>query len=52
VVINSITGTVTLTDVTFTEEICIDILESCDAATGFIPTDIRLLEDGTYRILE
>jgi hypothetical protein len=52
VVINSITATVTLTDITFTEEICIDMLESCDAATGFTPTDIRLLEDGSYRILE
>lgn len=38
--------------VTITEEICIDILESCDAASGFTPTDIRLLEDGSYRILE
>lgn len=52
VVINSVSATVTLTDITFTEEICIDMLESCDAATGFIPTDIRLLEDGSYRILE
>lgn len=37
---------------TITEEICIDILESCDAVNGFTPTDIRLLEDGSYRILE
>lgn len=35
-----------------TEEICIDILESCEAQGGFIPTDIRLLEDGSYRLLE
>jgi hypothetical protein len=35
-----------------TEEICIDIIESCEAAGGFIPTDIRLLEDGSYRLLE
>lgn len=35
-----------------TEEICIDILESCEAAEGFTPEDIRLLEDGDYRLLE
>lgn len=41
-----------LTAVDLTEEICIDMLESCDAVSGFTPTDIRLLEDGSYRILE
>lgn len=35
-----------------TEEICIDILESCEAAEGFTPEDRRLLEDGDYRLLE
>jgi hypothetical protein len=37
---------------TITEEICIDIIESCEAQGGFVPTDIRLLEDGSYRLLE
>lgn len=37
---------------TITEEICIDILESCEAADGFTPEDRRLLEDGDYRLLE
>ena len=41
-----------LPSVDITEEICIDIIESCDAVSGFTPTDIRLLEDGSYRILE
>jgi hypothetical protein len=50
--ITNITGVVTSPDLALTEEICIDILESCDAASGFTPTDIRLLEDGSYRILE
>lgn len=36
----------------YTEEICIDILESCEAQDGITPIDIRLLEDGSYRILE
>lgn len=35
-----------------TEEICIDILESCEVAEGFTPDDIRLTEDGDFRILE
>jgi hypothetical protein len=35
-----------------TEEICIDLIESCEASEGFTPTDIRLTEDGDYRILE
>lgn len=36
-----------------TEEICIDILESCEAQSGFSPDeDRRLLEDGDYRLLE
>ena len=35
-----------------TEEICIDILESCEIAEGFTPEDRRLLEDGDYRLLE
>lgn len=35
-----------------TEEICIDIIGTCDAQGGFTPTDRRLLEDGGYRLLE
>lgn len=35
-----------------TEEICIDILETCDVSDGFTPSGIRLLEDGGYRLLE
>ena len=35
-----------------TVEICIDILESCEVSEGFTPEDIRLLEDGDYRLLE
>lgn len=36
-----------------TEEICIDIVEACDVADGFIQSDdIRLLEDGDFRLLE
>lgn len=36
-----------------TEEICIDILETCDAAAGFTSDAARrLTEDGGYRLLE
>lgn len=35
-----------------TEEICIDILETCEAQQGFSEEDRRLLEDGDYRLLE
>lgn len=36
-----------------TEEICIDILETCEIENGFTPSgDRRLLEDGDYRLLE
>jgi hypothetical protein len=35
-----------------TEEICIDILDTCEAAEGFTEEDRRLLEDGDYRLLE
>ena len=35
-----------------TEEICIDILESCEALDGQAPLNIRLLEDGDFRLLE
>jgi hypothetical protein len=34
-----------------TEEICFDIVAPCDIA-GFVPDDIRLTEDGDFRILE
>jgi hypothetical protein len=52
VTINSYSGTIHGEPIALTEEICIDILESCEATQGFTPTDIRLLEDGSYRILE
>jgi hypothetical protein len=35
-----------------TEEICIDILDVCEIEGGFTPEDVRLLEDGDYRLLE
>jgi hypothetical protein len=35
-----------------TEEICIDILEACEAQQGFTDEDRRLLEDGEFRLLE
>jgi hypothetical protein len=35
-----------------TEEICIDILDTCEAAEGFTEEDRRSLEDGDYRLLE
>ena len=38
--------------VQITEEICIDILDTCEAAEGFTEEDRRLLEDGDYRLLE
>jgi hypothetical protein len=38
--------------VTVTEEICIDILETCEAQQGFSEEDRRLLEDGDFRLLE
>lgn len=51
VTVNSVSvAEVGLTDLT--QEICIDILESCEIQEGFVPTDIRLLEDGSYRLLE
>jgi len=35
-----------------TEEICIDLLETCEAQDGFTAEDARLLEDGDFRLLE
>lgn len=35
-----------------TEEICIDILDTCESITQFTQTARRLLEDGGYRLLE
>lgn len=35
-----------------TQEICIDILDTCEAQQGFSEEDRRLLEDGGYRLLE
>jgi hypothetical protein len=37
---------------TMTEEICIDILDVCEVEGGFTPEDVRLLEDGDFRLLE
>lgn len=48
----SISGVERSADVGITEEICIDIIDSCEAQGGFTPSDIRLLEDGSYRLLE
>jgi hypothetical protein len=33
------------------EEICITVIEECDS-TFVVPDDVRLLEDGSYRLLE
>ena len=38
--------------IALTEEICIDILDTCEAAEGFTEEDRRLLEDGDFRLLE
>jgi hypothetical protein len=35
---------------TLTEVICIDVIEECEST--YIETDVRLLEDGDYRLLE
>ena len=35
-----------------TEEICIDIIDACDSQADAGADDIRLLEDGDYRLLE
>lgn len=40
-----------VSSIDLTEEICIDILESCEVQNGFTP-DVRLLEDGDFRLLE
>lgn len=45
-------GTETQADASLTEEICIDMVESCEIQNGVSPSDIRLLEDGSYRLLE
>lgn len=37
---------------TLTEEICFDVIDDCDATSGFTPDDIRLLEGGEFRLLE
>jgi hypothetical protein len=37
---------------TLTDEICFDVIDDCEVTEGFIPDDIRLTEDGDYRILE
>lgn len=35
-----------------TEQICMDILEECDTTFIADPDDVRLLEDGSFRLLE
>lgn len=58
VTINTISGTQTTPVVagisaqTLTEQICIDIVEECDTTYIAAPDEIRLTEDGDYRILE
>jgi hypothetical protein len=58
VIINSIsfgdstTEEVVVPVATVTEEICIDLIETCEALDGFVSDYIRLLEDGDYRLLE
>jgi hypothetical protein len=49
---NDTTGGSTEPAFAITEEICIDILETCEAQEGFVSDDRRLLEDGDYRLLE
>lgn len=48
--INSVS--VSLELLSITEEICIDILETCESIDQFTQESIRLLEDGGYRLLE
>lgn len=56
VTINSISfgdpSTITVPGETITEEICIDILETCESINQFTQEARRLLEDGGYRLLE
>lgn len=50
---STVTETVEVEGATITEEICMDIVESCEISGGFTPDeDRRLLEDGDYRLLE
>lgn len=50
---NETTGSGAAAAFAITEEICIDILETCDVQDGFVSSEgIRLLEDGGYRLLE
>jgi hypothetical protein len=51
-VISIVTETVEVEGAVITEEICIDILETCEAQQGFSEEDRRLLEDGDFRLLE
>lgn len=44
-------GTPALPATALTEQMCIEVVEECDS-TFFSDADIRLLEDGDYRILE
>lgn len=58
ITINSATGTTTTPIVPaipaqiITEQICIDVIEECDTTYIPDPDDIRLTEDGDFRILE
>lgn len=46
------TEEVEIPEVQITEEICIDMLETCEALNQFVQDSRRLLEDGGYRLLE
>lgn len=51
-VISTVTETIEVPGATITEEICIDIIDSCQTAEQFVADNIRELEDGNYRLLE
>ena len=56
--INTVSGTQTTPVIPavpaqlITERICIDVIEECDTTFIQEPDDIRLTEDGDFRILE
>lgn len=58
ITINSVSGTQTTPVIPavpaqfITERICMDILEECDSTFIDTPDDVRLTEDGDFRILE
>lgn len=48
IVVNSLT--IEVEEQQVTEEICLNVIEECEST--YIPDDVRLLEDGSYRLLE